>query len=314
MSVPKLALAVAPEKALPSAFVVFREPFSSSLRKAAAFGYDGVELALLDRTQVDMAELKVLLAETGLAVPMVSTGQVFADAGDSFASADPDIRSRAERRFAGLMEIASELGALINVGRVRGSIAGNGCLSEVESRVAEILERLARRGETLGVGIVIEPVNRYEIDFLNSLDETVSFLDRHDLDSVGLMPDLFHMNIEDDDAAAALRRYAGRVEYVHFADSNRNAPGSGHMDFLSPLAALRETGFSGWIALEIFPRPDADSAAEMGARAMKSLLDESFGRKPRGFDLRIEEGDFAEAAASLDKAGVRWTTSLRKGI
>ncbi len=277
MKTPRIALAVAPERALPSAFVVFREPFSSSLRKAADFGYDGVELALLDRSQVDMADLKRLLSETGLEVPMISTGQVFAEAGDSFASTDPEVRAKAERRFAGLIEVAAEFGAFINVGRIRGTVEANGSRSEVEARVAEILGRLSARGSELGVMVLLEPVNRYETDFLNSTDEAADFLDRHALSALGLMPDLFHMNIEDADPTDSLRRHASRIKYLHFADSNRNAPGSGHMDFRSPLAALRDTAFSGWITLEIFPRPDADTAARSGARHVHMLLDECFG-------------------------------------
>jgi catechol 2,3-dioxygenase-like lactoylglutathione lyase family enzyme len=161
------------------------------------------------------------------------------------------------------------------------------------------------------VNVVIEPVNRYEIDFLNSVEETASFLDRHGLRGIGLMPDLFHMNIEDADPAAALRRHARRVEYVHFADSNRNAPGSGHMDFVSPLRALGDSGFKGWIALEIFPRPDPDTAARKGAEYMKLLFAECYASTFLGMEhVGIAAKDSASLAAWYSKT-LGWKEMFR---
>ncbi len=267
-----LALTVATPGALPSAFVVYRKPLGETLPAIAALGYEGVELALLDRSQVDSGELRALLADTGLSVPMVSTGQIFAAGRCSFASADRETRGRAERLFAGLVEIAGELGAMINVGRVRGSVEGNGTLEEVEARVADSLSRMSARAAESGVTIVVEPVNRYEIDFLNSCARTVEFLDRHGLDEILLMPDVFHMNIEDPSIEGSLGRFAGRIGYVHFADSNRHHPGAGHLDFGAIVGALRSSGYRGWVGAEILPVPDPDTAAAAAIRHLRRFM------------------------------------------
>ena len=265
----RFALTVATPGALPSAFVVYRLPLSEALPKIARMGYDGVELALLDRSQVDMAELRRLLAETGLTVPVISTGQVFAAGNCSFASADPKTRAKAERLFGGLIEVAGELGAAINVGRVRGSIAPNGARAEVEARVADSLARLGEKAREAGTSIILEPVNRYEIDFLNSCEETVDFLDRHHIERVRIMPDLFHMNIEDASIEGSLMRWVDRIGYIHFADSNRHFPGDGHLDFSRIIAALHAVKYSGWIGIEILPHPDPDTAAEGAIRHLR---------------------------------------------
>ena len=118
----KLALAVAPENALMSAFVVFRDRLDVSLKKAAKLGYDGVELALLNKDQVKLTEVKRILKETGLEIPMVSTGQIFADTGVNFTHPEKDKREKALSDFMGLMEVAAELGSLINIGRLRGEL------------------------------------------------------------------------------------------------------------------------------------------------------------------------------------------------
>lgn len=268
---PKLrfALTVATPGALPSAFVVYRLPFSEALPKIADMGYDGVELALLDRSQINITELRHLLTNTGLCVPVVSTGQVFAAGNCSFASADSDVRAKAERLFEGLIEIAGELGAAINVGRVRGSIGPNGSRTDVEARVADSLNRLGEQARKAGTYIILEPVNRYEIDFLNSCEEAVDFLNRYRMDSIRIMPDLFHMNIEEASIEGSLMRWADRIGYIHFADSNRHFPGDGHLDFSRIIAALHAVHYSNWIGVEILPHPDPDTAAERAIRYLR---------------------------------------------
>lgn len=269
---PRLALTVATPGAPPSAFVVYREPLSRSLPKIAAMGWDGVELALLDRSQVDLAELRALLMDTGLSVPTLSTGQIFATGRCSFASAEPGVRQKAEDLFAGVVEIAAELGAMVNIGRVRGGIEGNGERPEVEARVADSLSRILGRAKAAGVALAIEPVNRYEIDFLNNCEEAVDFLARQGLEDIGLMPDVFHMNIEEPSIEGSLGRFGGRIRYVHFADSNRRHPGAGHLDFAGIVGALRSVGYDGWIGAEILPLPDPDFAAKSAIAYLRRFL------------------------------------------
>ena len=257
----RFALTVATQEALPSAFVVYRLPFAAVLPKIEQLGYDGVELALLDRSQIEMMELKHLLADTRLSIPMVSTGQVFAAGKCSFASREPEVRRRAEQLFEGLIDVAAELGAFINVGRVRGCVEQNGSRSDVEARVAESLYHLSEKAEHAGISIVLEPVNRYEVDFLNSCEEAVDFLDRYGLDRIKIMPDLFHMNIEEASIEGSLMKWIDRIAYIHFADSNRHFPGDGHLDFSKIITTLRAIEYKGWIGVEILPYPDPDSAA-----------------------------------------------------
>ncbi len=265
----RFALTVATPGAPSSAFVVYRLPLAEALPKIATMGYDGVELALLDRSQVDLGQLKLLLSQTGLAVPTLSTGQVFAAGNCSFASADPDVRTKAEFLFSGLIDIAGELGARINVGRIRGSIGPNGSRHEVEARVADSLFRLGERAKKVGTAIILEPVNRYEIDFLNSCEEAIGFLDTHGLSEIMIMPDVFHMNIEDPSIEGSLMRWRERIGYIHFADSNRHFPGDGHLNFSNIIAALNAIAYKEWIGVEILPHPDPDTAANGAIRFLR---------------------------------------------
>ncbi|HHV94475.1 MAG TPA: sugar phosphate isomerase/epimerase [Firmicutes bacterium] len=258
----RIGLAIAPENALPSAFVVFRDKLEVSIEKAARLGYDGIELALLDRSQVDIGAIKTLLSEYNLELPVVSTGQIYGQSGLCFTDPDEGRRGRAIAQFKGLMEVAAEFGAMINIGRVRGPYFASISKQEAEDNFLRAMEELAQLGQRLGVGILLEPVNRYEIDFVNSCAQGAEILDRLGYDNVKLMPDLFHMNIEEPSIEGSLRKYIDYIGYIHFADSNRHAPGRGHLDFESIFAALAALHYDGFISVEILPYPDPDTAAK----------------------------------------------------
>jgi len=265
----KLALAIAPENALMSAFVVFRDKLEVSINKAAALGYDGVELALLHKNQVDMNSLKKVLKETGLEVPMVSTGQIFADTGVNFTHPDKEKRQKALSDFFGLMEVASELGSLINVGRLRGTLnEGEPSLDYFRESMGQAL----KRADELGVTIALEPVNRYEINFLNSCDQTAEVIRSLNHPRLKMMPDVFHMNIEDPSIEGAFWKYSDLVAYVHFADSNRWAPGRGHLDFQSIISSLKNIGYDGYASLEILPFPEPDRAASEAITTIRKYM------------------------------------------
>ena len=91
----KIGLAVAAADALPSPFVVFRDDLCRCIDRCAALGYDGVELALRHAGEVDVPEMKRRLAATGLEVPCISSGQVFAADRLYFTHPDEAVREAA---------------------------------------------------------------------------------------------------------------------------------------------------------------------------------------------------------------------------
>jgi 5-keto-L-gluconate epimerase len=268
----KIAIAVASSDAPPEAFVVWRG-FETSIVKARQFGYDGVELALRDAQQIDLPAVRSLLRDQGLACPCISTGQVFASLGLHFTTADSARRAQAIEVFRGLIDVAAELGAMVNIGRVRGFIEKGQTRQDSMSRCAGVIAQLAQYADSLGVALLLEPVNRYEINFINNLAEGCELLDAAGAKNVMLMPDLFHMNIEDPTLGGELRRHAARIGYIHFADSNRRAPGQGHIDFPEVLTALRESLYKGWATVEILPFPDPDVAARQAIEFLRPLME-----------------------------------------
>jgi len=264
----RLSVAVAGKDAEPSAFVVWRG-FEDSFKKASELGYHGVELALKTAHDIPLAELDALLAKNRLEVSCISTGQVFAALGLYFTHPDKDARQKLQQVFYDLIDLAANHSQLLNIGRARGFIAPDNTIAQTHEIFANTLAPVREHAIKRGVKLIIEPVNRYEINFINSVDEGSELIKSLDLKGVGLMPDVFHMNIEDDQIGGSLIRNKDNVSYIHMADSNRLAPGWGHLDFDDVFDSIVNMNYNGWLSVEILPKPDADSAA---AQAAKFLL------------------------------------------
>ncbi len=269
----KLAVAISGMDALPSAFVVWRG-FEESIRKASEYAYHGVELALKSAEDIDPIELDRWLNKYKIEVSCISTGQVFAALGLYFTHPEKTMRNKSVEVFNGLIVLAKDFGGLVNVGRARGFVAEGQSKSDAERLFIETVDCICEKAYKHNVTILIEPVNRYEINFVNNVDEGAELVSKLKNKNIGLMPDVFHMNIEDDQIGDSLLRNGSLVKYIHFADSNRLAPGRGHLNFDEIFDALHAIKFNGWGSVEIFPQPDPDTAARQAAEYLLPMIEE----------------------------------------
>lgn len=268
----KLGVAVTTADAIPSAFVVFRDDLCRLIDRCAEIGFHGVELALRDASQVDIGRIDERLRATGLEIPCISSGQVFAADRLYFTHPHPAIRKAAVERIVGMIRLAAHFGAKVNTGRVRGFIPEGETAETATSRYLDCLCRCADVAEPLGVELVVEPVNRYEVNFINTCAEAMEIIHRCGRKCLRLMPDIFHMNIEDASFREAFESGRGSIGYVHVADSNRLAPGWGHIPFDEIFQVLSDIGYDGYLTAEVLPKPDPDSAARQAARFLLPRL------------------------------------------
>jgi sugar phosphate isomerase/epimerase len=262
----KLSVAVAPENAPPNAFVVFRG-LESSIEKAAELGYHGIELAISRASDAKAGSLNRLLGKHNMEISAISTGLVYAGAGISLLGTP----EAAVPVFTELVDVAADFGKKVNIGRSRGfrkELPVNDAADKLRKTLEPIVEHAIQKGVTL----MLEPVNRYEIDWINSVADGAYVLDRMGMDGIGLMPDVFHMNIEDASIGASLIEHKKHVKYIHLADSNRHAPGWGHLDFNEVFSALRKTGYDDWVSVEILPVPNPLEAAKQAADYLLPLV------------------------------------------
>ena len=138
--------------------------------------------------------------------------------------------------------------------------------------LVEAFEDLGEAAARHRVPLLYEPLNRYETNLFNRLGDTARWLRTLRTKNVRILADLFHMNIEEADGAAALREAGPLVGHVHFADSNRRAVGLGHTAIEPIIAVLREIDYSGYLAAEILPLPDAATAARQTMESFRRAL------------------------------------------
>ncbi|NNU83400.1 sugar phosphate isomerase/epimerase [Geobacillus sp. BMUD] len=124
--------------------------------------------------------------------------------------------------------------------------------SEEQDRAVllDSLDKLNEAAKETGTYIYLEPLNRYEDHMLNRLEDAVSLIEEGRFSNVKITADFFHMNIEEPKIEDSIRKAKKYIGHVHLADSHRYQPGDGHLDFSSGLKALKEIGYTGYLAFE----------------------------------------------------------------
>lgn len=218
------------------------------LAPTAAFlaeaGFDGIELQG-DLQSYEPAEVCALLSDYGLAVLSLTPGEV------DLAHPDATIRAEALDHYLRLLDFAAAVGARLvgchgAVGRVRALTTHD---QEYDHLLAGV-QRIAARAAELDLRVAMEALNRYESHLLNTAAQAVAFVKQVGLTNVGILLDAYHMNIEEADPAAAIREAGDRLFLLHVADSNRQAVGRGHTDFLALMRALHRIGYGGDVIVE----------------------------------------------------------------
>ena len=251
--------------------VAFKGAFEANVAKIAAWGYDGVELAIRDPSLVDAGELERVVSAHGLTVPAIGTGQAWGEEGLSFTSDDPAVRAAAIERVKSHVPLAARFNAAVILGLIRGITPEGQTHGQSMAYLVEALQECAAVAAETGVRFALEPLNRYETDLIHTVADGLDLIERVGAENFGLLLDTFHMNIEEPAIEESVRACGGRIFHFHVADSNRWYPGAGHLDFASILDVLLSTGYRGYVSGEFMPMPDGDTAAERAIAHLRSI-------------------------------------------
>lgn len=251
--------------------VTFKGDLATNAAKIAAWGYDGVELAIRDPRLVDGDELLRIAAAHGLDVPAIGTGQAWGEEGLSFTDPDPAVRVAAIERAQAHIPFAARSGAVIIIGLLRGIVKPGVDQEQAMAWLVTALRQCCAAAKPHGVRYALEPINRYETTLVNNVAQGMDLLERIGAENMGLLLDTFHMNIEDASIERSIRACGDRIFHFHVADSNRWHPGAGHLDFRSILDTLTAGGYRGYVSGEFLPLPDADTAAQRGLAHLLGL-------------------------------------------
>lgn len=248
---------------------VFHDELPIGFAKAAAHGFDAVELFLPSATAVSFAEVQALQEKYQLKIAAVGTGAGMVKHGLSLTDADPAIRQQALDFILSLVDFGGQLGAPAILGSMQGRSSIAVPHPQAIGYLADALRIIAAHAATYQVPFIYEPLNRYETNLFNRVGDAAAFLQQEKLSNVTLLADLFHMNIEETCLADALTENIAHIGHIHFADSNRRAMGFGHTDFRALFELLQKIGYTGYLSAEILPLPSADEAAAQFIQSTK---------------------------------------------
>ena len=253
---------------------------ASVFGKVAAAGYDGAEISFVAGRDIDTRRISRAAAAAEIDI-VCSTGLTREL---DISSPIAEVREAGKLHLHRCLDAAAELGSPVlgGVTYAPWMFLPDGDLSEHRKRSADCLHAVADEAADLGVDICLEVVNRFEASLFNTVADCLVFIDAIDHQSVKVEVDTFHMNMEEDDLAAAVRHAGGRLGHVQVAANNRRAPQFGHIDWAAFRAALDSIGYDRWVVFETFPNPAVETGRT--THAWRSLAD----------DLDIEARDAAE--------------------
>lgn len=253
---------------------VFWDDLDAGCRKAAGLGYDAVEVFPPAPDAVEPAAIRRALDENGLKLAAVGTGAGWVVRRLTLTHADADRRVAARRFIRAIIDLGGPFGASAIIGSMQGRWGGDDGVDREAARayLADALDDLGAHAARYGVPLIYEPLNRYETNLANTVADGVALLESLATGNVVLLADLFHMNIEEVDIAAALRAGGRHVGHVHLVDSNRRPAGCGHLDYGPIAAALRAIGYDRYASAEALPYPDPDEAARLTIEAFRTYF------------------------------------------
>jgi len=246
------------------------QPFSELLEALQRLGFWGVEINVSDPRAHDFASIQGYLKERGLELSMLATGRTAQRRGLSLSSPDGGTRRRS---VAVCRELIDWIGDQAT-GMILGFMKGGTSLDrqEAQRRFAESLAEIIPEAERRGVPVLVEATNRYESAVANTIEEAGSLVEKWGAAVAQILPDTFHMNIEEADSLDALRRGRHRFTSLHLSDNNRCYPGFGAIDFGRYFALLEEIGYTGRLAIEGNPVNDIASDARASVARLAPLL------------------------------------------
>jgi sugar phosphate isomerase/epimerase len=267
----KLALTATPSDAQ-FAPILWRGSIAEAFALAREFGYDGVEVHPRYAADIDAAAVIALQQKYSLGIPTLGTGMIAGEDGLTFADPDPEVRRRAISRVGEHIRLAARVGSAVTIGLVRGRLGRGEQRLARRAAMVEGVGECCRLAAEQNVTVFLEPLNRYEADDLLTLNQGADVIRELGAPNLKLLADTFHMNIEERDLAASLKRHASLLGHVHLVDSNREVPGHGHTDIQSVLRALLDVHYQGYLCFEALPVLDSRQAALDGMQAVGQML------------------------------------------
>jgi D-psicose/D-tagatose/L-ribulose 3-epimerase len=236
------------------------EPVEDTLATLAKQGYRAMEM-FGEPSEVDAKKLLDSLNSYGLSVCGV-TGMWGSISSDGWKrrllSSDPKLVQASEQYVIDCLKLCNTLGGhemnvCLFADEIKGFDRTHRIISPNEkelfaAKAVPLMRLLCRRAADYGIHLVLEPLNRYSTPYCATAKDAIAIAQH--VDSLGILLDTFHMNIEEDMFKDAIQSSSTLLRHMHFADNNRKMPGFAHIDFSTIIKSLNEIGYQDYISFE----------------------------------------------------------------
>lgn len=269
---------------------IWSSPFSDGnvhelAQRVAGLGFDVLEICLEDPALVTADAVNAAAADAGVSVSVCGAFGPERDV----SREDPDARRFAREYLKGCVDLAVATGSPHVVGPMYSATGKARLLSPAERLeqrrwAAEGLHEVGEYAAERGIALGMEPLNRFETDMVNTVEQGLELCEEIGLPNVGLLLDTFHMNIEEKDIATAIRAAGDRIVHFHACENDRGAPGAGHVPWERVFEALRSVEYDKQVVIESFTpeikeiaravstwRPVAESGDALAAEGLEFL-------------------------------------------
>ena len=252
------------------------------LARLKEIGFDGVELPLFVEAEDGFRSLTQELNNLGLG----RTGVCVCTPDANPISSDARIRQAALDFLKQRIDWSATLGVEVLCGPIHsalGSLPGRGRTDEEWGYAVEILGKAADYAAQANVKLSVEPLNRFEVYFLNTAADANRLVQEIGHPSLGYLYDSFHANIEERDIRESVTANASGINHVHISENDRGVPGAGHVRWQETFSALKEVGYDGWLTIEAFGRALPELAA--ATCVWRDLFENADDVPTRGFEF-----------------------------
>ncbi|MDR1132810.1 MAG: sugar phosphate isomerase/epimerase [Synergistaceae bacterium] len=191
---------------------------------------------------------------------------------------DDNLRMGARKMYSDAVKICAEIGSVTELEYSYGPQTPLPLFSpyakmkpEDEKLFLDMFNDLADIAAGSPGYLLLENINRYESPYLNSVKDCLDILEKLNRPSTGILLDLYHMSLEENDLPMSIISAAKWIRHVHLGDSNRLEPGMGHTDWKSCLNALRDIGYDGFLNLECALSDDPERSLPRVAEYIRSM-------------------------------------------
>jgi D-psicose/D-tagatose/L-ribulose 3-epimerase len=256
-----------------------------AVASTATAGYDLVEVSGMQPAAIDIDHTRQTLADAGLAATVTLGLPVSGD----INSEDPERIEQGRRILMGALDLTSGIGSDFLGGVIFGALNkyNRPTTEAARANSAAVIREVAQEARSRGVRIGLEFVNRYESNLLNTVQQTLDYIDQVGEPNVFVHADVYHMNIEERNFRDPLLACGDRLGYIHIGESNRGYLGTGTIDFDEIFSALIDMDYRGAVTFESFSSRIVDDQLAVALCVWRDLWEDSM-------DLAVHAKAFIE--------------------